>query len=133
MRARVRVRRENREEAVLAPDSLPDGLGPAGRRLWLAVTGDYELDVHEQLLLESACRCADTLDRLAVEAADAPLTVENHRGDMVAQPLVVEARQQSLVLARLMASLRLPSGEEDGTRPQRRGAARGSYGVRGVV
>jgi hypothetical protein len=62
--------------------------------------------------------------------------VENKRGDMIVQPLLVEQRQQSLVLARLVASLRLPSGEtEEGEllRPQRRGAARGSYGIRGIA
>jgi hypothetical protein len=62
--------------------------------------------------------------------------VQNNRGDLIVQPLLVEQRQQSLVLARLLASLRLPSGETaegDLVRPQRRGAARGSYGIRGAV
>jgi len=113
---------------------LPAGLATAGKALWRAVTVEYEIDQHELLLLREACRCADRLDRLAVEAAAGTVTVENHRGDQVAHPAMVEARQQSLTLARLLASLRLPSGEETGERrPQRRGAARGSYGIRGVV
>jgi len=47
---------------------------------------------------------------------------------------LTESRQQSLTLARLLASLRLPSGEEEG-RPQHRGAVRGTYGPRrlGVI
>ena len=48
------------------------------------------------------------------------------RGDEVAQPLMVEARQQSIVLARLIAALRIPDAEDN--RPQRRGV-RGAYGV----
>ena len=114
----------------------PAGLGTEGLALWSAVTADYELDQHELALLAAACRTADRLQDLADALTDAPLTVENKRGDLIVQPLLVEQRQQSLVLARLVASLRLPSGEtEDGEliRPQRRGAARGSYGIRGIA
>ena len=112
----------------------PAGLQTAGKALWRAVTVEYEIDQHELLLLREACRCADRLDRLAVEAAAGSVTVENHRGDQVAHPAMVEARQQAITLSRLLASLRLPSGEETGERrPQRRGGARGSYGIRGVV
>ncbi|MFF7973835.1 hypothetical protein [Streptomyces sp. NPDC007905] len=110
---------------------VPDGLDESGTRLWESVAGDFELDVHEQLLLLQACRTADLLDRLARRAEAAELTVFNAKGEQVTAPWITEHRQQSLVLARLLASLRMPSGEEDG-RPQRRGAARGSYGVRSV-
>lgn len=113
----------------------PDDLGQSGRRLWDATLGDFALDVHEELLLLQACRTADRLDLLAKEAAGSPVTVVNMKGDQVAHPALVESRQQSLALARLLASLRMPSGEVGGEmqRPQRRGAARGAYGVRGIV
>src|SRR3546814_1101361 len=57
--------------------------------------------------------------------------------DGKAHPGVVEMRQQRIALARLLAALRLPAGEEGalGTparRPQRRGGARGVYGIRGA-
>jgi hypothetical protein len=117
---------------TVAGNAVPDGLQTAGKRLWESVTKDFDLDVHEQLLLTQACRCADTLDRLAAEAAGAEVTVVNYRGDQVAHPALVESRMQSIALSRLLASLRLPSGEED-SRPQRRGAARGSYGIRGLA
>ncbi|MFE0273786.1 hypothetical protein ACFWZY_16945 [Streptomyces sp. NPDC058992] len=110
----------------------PHGLDESGTQLWESVAGDFDLDMHEQLLLLQACRTADLLDRLAREAKRGDLTVTNAKGDRVANPVVTEHRQQSLVLARLLASLRMPSGEED-ERPQRRGAARGSYGVRAVA
>lgn len=117
-----------------APSRTPTGLKAAGRSLWQSVVGDFDLDRHEELLLLQACRCADRLDQMARALDQAPLTVTNARGDEVPHPLLTESRQQSLTLARLLASLRLPSGEnEQVTRPQRRGAARASYGIRGAV
>ena len=112
----------------------PAGLKAAGRRLWTAALADYEFDTHEELLLLQACRCADRLDRLAVEAEGNPVTVVNAKGDQVPHPALTESRQQSITLARLLAALRMPSGEEGGQliRPQRRGGARGAYGVRAV-
>ena len=115
----------------LTDSSVPDGLDVSGIRLWESVAGGFELDVHEQLLLLQACRTADLLDRLSDAASRGQLTVRNAKQEEVTNPVITEHRQQSLVLARLLASLRMPSGEED-ERPQRRGAARGSYGVRAV-
>jgi len=105
----------------------------SGRRLWTAALADYTFDVHEELLLLQACRCADRLDWLAA-AAGSNVTTVGVKGETAAHPAVVESRQQSLTLARLLASLRMPSGEDGSQlqRPQRRGAARGSYGVRVV-
>jgi hypothetical protein len=100
------------------------------------VTGSYDIDQHEVALLTQACRTVDRLEDIAAALEAAPLTTTNARGDLVAHPLLVEQRQQGIALSRLLASLRLPSGEtEDGqlVRPQRRGAARGSYGIRGAV
>ncbi|MET8506806.1 hypothetical protein ABZV60_19440 [Streptomyces sp. NPDC004787] len=116
----------------VAVTPVPAGLDESGTRLWESVAGEFDLDVHEQLLLLQACRTADLLDRLSREAGRGRLTVKNAKGEEVTNPVITEHRQQSLVLARLLASLRMPSGEED-ERPQRRGAARGSYGVRRVA
>jgi hypothetical protein len=41
------------------PPAPPRGLDASGRRLWKSVVTDYDLDVHEQLLLVQACRCVD--------------------------------------------------------------------------
>ena len=117
------------DHEYVPPPPAPDGLGPSGVRLWDSVVAAHELDVHEEIMLLSACRTADLMDRLWAEAATGPLTVVKAKGNRVTAPPIVEHRQQSLVYARMLASLRLPSGEE-GARPQRRGAARGSYGVR---
>ncbi|ACQ80775.1 hypothetical protein Bcav_2527 [Beutenbergia cavernae DSM 12333] len=115
------------------PPKAPSGLGTAGRKLWRAIVVDLDLGPHEELLLTQACRTADILDKLNLEARDADLTVVNSRGDRVANPLLTEQRLQNIVLARLLASLRLPEGvDEDDrmSRPQRRGAARGAYNAR---
>jgi hypothetical protein len=104
----------------------PKGLQATGRRLWRAILADYHLEVHELLTLTEACRVIDRLDRIAAEVEDAPLTVTNHRGDEVSNPLLCEARAQEIVYTRLIASLRLPDTDET-IRPQRRGGARGTY------
>ena len=110
---------------------VPDGLGESGARLWSSVADKFELEVHEQLLLLQACRSADLLDELAAQTAAGPLTVTNAKGDQVTAPWITEHRQQSQNLARMLASLRLP--DEEDVRPQRRGSARRSYGIRGSV
>ena len=112
--------------------ATPPGLASAGRRLWTSILEEFDLEEHERLLLLQACRCVDHLDRLATEAAANPVTTINVKGDRVSHPALVESRQQSITLSRLLASLRLPTGEES-DRPQRRGGARGSYGIRGSV
>ena len=117
---------------MTASPSTPRGLSAAGRRLWKSVLDTYELDQHEELLLLQAARTADRLEDIATGLVGEPLTVSNARGDLVAHPLLNEQRQQALTLSRLLASLRLPSGDE-AERPQRRGGARAPYGIRGAV
>jgi hypothetical protein len=56
------------------------------------------------------------------------LTHLTHHRTARRDPLIAESRQQALTLSRLLTSMRMPSGDEAG--PQRRGAARGAYGVR---
>lgn len=118
-----------------APDSVPRGLGVGGRALWSSVADDYELQEHEATLLLQAARVVDLLDRLDLEVRrDGPL-VDSPQG-MKPHPAAVEARQQSITLARLLNALRLPNGEEGdqqaGARPQRRPGVRGVSHIRGV-
>lgn len=103
------------------PPAAPRGSGPRARALWADVVADHILDQHEEALLVEACRTVDDLDACAeVVKRDGVML-----GDRL-HPAQVEARQLRLVLARLIASLRLPEGVED-ARPQRRGSARGTY------
>lgn len=109
--------------------AAPVGLSTSGKRLWKSISSVFGLEEYEKVVLLQACRCADRLDFMAKELVASTLTVTNHKGDEVAHPLIAESRQQSLTLARLLASLRVPSGETVGDhRLQRRGAVRGTYG-----
>lgn len=113
----------------------PSDLGERGAALWREVHERFDLHPWEEVVLVEACRCLDTLERLA--AIDAPDTQTNRHGEAVAAAHVVEGRQQQANLIRLIASLRLPDVDESGNilpggRPQRRGAARGAYGIRAI-
>jgi hypothetical protein len=100
--------------------------------LWRAVTGDYDLDEHELALLVALVRQVDRLDKLEDLIEAEGLVVTGH-GTTKMHPAVVEARQSAIAVARISAALRLPSGDEDAEpeRPQRRGAVRGVYQIRG--
>lgn len=105
------------------PPRPPRGLKTPGRKLWNSIQEAYSLEVHEELLLLELCRTADTLDRLTREIA---------AGGPEADRATVEARQQRIVFARLIAAMRLPAGDEGDVqagarRPQRRSGARGVY------
>ncbi len=121
--------------ALRAPNP-PRGTGKAGAALWRAVLTEYELEQHELLLLREAARTVDVLDDLAARVAKDGAVVGSSQGDR-AHPALVEARQQRITLARLLAALRLPAGEESeqgsDRRPQRRVGVRGVYGVVGGV
>ncbi len=113
----------------------PRGTGEAGAALWRAATAEFELDQHELLLLRECVRTADLLDELEERIKADGAVIESPHGTK-AHPAAVEIRQQRVVLARLLAALRLPVGEEsEGTdrRPQRRMGVRGPYGVVGGV
>jgi hypothetical protein len=108
--------------------TVPPGTKASGRRLWRDVLGKYELEEHELAMLREMVRTVDLLDSLAaIVEKDGPMV----GGRM--HPALVEARQLKIALARLIAALRLPAGEEgeQERRPQRRVGARGVYGIRG--
>lgn len=72
-------------------------------------------------------RCGPA-DTLFAEAEANAVTVLNARGDQTVHPALVEARQQGALYVKLIASLRIPDAEDNV--PQRRGGARGAYGLR---
>lgn len=109
----------------------PEGLGEPGRRLWSSVVSTYELDEHERALLVEAVRTVDLLDDLDAAVRRDGVIVDTATGTK-AHPAAVEARQQRIALARLLAALRLPDGEDGTARPPRRVGVRGVYGLRGV-
>jgi hypothetical protein len=107
--------------------TVPAGTGTAGRRLWRAILGEYEFEEHELLQLREIVRTVDLLDELQRRVKKDGPVVESPQGSK-AHPALVEMRQQRVALARLMAALRLPAGEQEGDRrPQRRTGVRGIY------
>jgi hypothetical protein len=116
---------------MAAAERPPEGLKTSGRRLWSAITRDYELSVHEMSLLLQAARTADVLDELQREIEAGGAIVDSSQGAK-ANPALVEARQQRIALARLLAALRIPTDQDVGSgkgRGQRRGV-RGVYNLR---
>ena len=103
----------------------PKGTGPSGRRLWAKVIDEYLLEEHELALLREAVRAVDQLDKLDAVVRKDGLVVRAKQGPRV-HPAAVEARQLRLVLARVLAAMRLPSGLS-GRSPQRRVGVRGTY------
>lgn len=119
----------------------PDGLAAKGARLWADLTEAHEFGPADLVILEEACRIADRLDQLdGIVTGRSNFWARfrvNEAGDEVritVDAVLAEARQQAAILARLIASLRLPDAAS-GKRPQHRGAARGTYqkGGAGVV
>lgn len=80
----------------------PTDLAPAGRgrRFWRSVVRDHELAPVELELLAEACHVMDRLEQL--------------RGPATADPrLLVEERQQVVVLSRLLGQLALPVPDDE--------------------
>jgi hypothetical protein len=112
------------------PEPAPEDTGPDGRRLWNAISREYEMEEHELVLLRQAVRVADTCTDLQALLDRDGLLVRNR-----IHPASVELRQQRLLLGRLIVALRVPSGdtgdEEGAPRTQYRGL-RGPYAPRGL-
>lgn len=83
----------------------PEGLRAAGRRLWSGIDGSRVIDDTNYAQVLNACRIADRLDDIALELSLSPLTCENAKGDIVAQPLIVEHRMQAATLKQILAGL----------------------------
>lgn len=111
---------------------VPAGLNTGGRKLWESllnqdVTLEDELNPTRQMAIE-ACRTKDRLDTLDEVCRTEPVMLDNGKGQPVAHPAWVEARQQGNALKQLIVALRLPD-KATGKRPQ---VQRGSSPVRGA-
>ncbi len=109
---------------------VPPGSDASGRRLWREVVGEYVLEEHELALLREAVRAVDQLDKLDAIVRKDGLVVHTKAGPRI-HAGAVEARQLRLVLARVLAALRLPSGLA-GKSPQRRVGVRRPYTLKAV-
>ena len=110
---------------------LPAGLKAGGRKLWRSVTEEFELGEHELSILLEASRTVDALDALEKIVRDEGVTNTSPQG-VRAHPALVEARQQRVTLAKLVASMRIPMEDDEApsrTRQQRVGV-RAVSGIR---
>ena len=112
--------------------AVPKGTGPSGRKLWSSIVDEYELEQHESMLLRELVRLVDRLDLLDAIIRREGLIVDGGKSGPRAHPALVEARQLQIAQARLTAALRLPVGDENEGRPQRRVGVRGVHRLRGV-
>lgn len=108
----------------------PAELRTSGRALWRAVLADYDLDAHERTILREACRTADALDGLQELLDTEGLMGQTSQGPRV-HPALVEARQQRMTFARLVAALAIPASDQDDRR-HASGAPRGVYQIGAV-
>lgn len=113
-------------------DESPAGLSAGGRKLWESLLSQdaslaEDLNPARQMAVE-ACRTKDRLDLLDEVCRTEPVMLDNGKGQPVAHPAWVEARQQGNALKQLIVALRLPD-KATGKRPQ---VQRGSSPVRGA-
>lgn len=87
---------------------MPAGLAAGGKRLWLDVSGSFEMRPDEVRILAEACHQLDLVDRMEAEVAKSPLLVAGSRGQDTPHCLIPEVRAHRLVLARLLRQLGLP-------------------------
>lgn len=90
---------------------------------------DFELGQHEEAALLQACRIVDILDRLQEQITAGDVIVSSPQG-LKANPAIVEFRQQSVTLAKCMASLRIPVEDDEGRMPQQRVGVRRTSAAR---
>lgn len=96
----------------MADASTPKGLAAAGSALWLRISVAYVMREDEVTVLEQAARVADVIAKLDAALVNAPLTVLGSAGQLREHPLLAEARQQRVLLARLLVQLKLPEADE---------------------
>lgn len=107
----------------------PKGLEGDGLRLWRSIVAEFDLDEHELILLEQTARTADLVALLVAEVADHGPVDEAGK----VRPATIELRQQRIVLARLLAALRVPLADHDVEDAEKHGPPRlQRRGTRGV-
>jgi hypothetical protein len=104
----------------------PRGTGRAGKALWTAIAGTFDLEEHETEILRQAVVVADRISALDAAVVQDGVIISGRT-----HPALIESRLQRLALGRLLSILRLPDLEE--RRPQHRGGFRRSYQLRQIM
>lgn len=90
----------------------PKGLASSGRRLWRRIVSDcagqgLSLDSRVLIWLEQAARLADRVVELEDRLAGNDFVVRGHAGQPVANGLLAESRQTRMLLAQMIARIRV--------------------------
>lgn len=86
--------------------SPPSDLGASGIDVWNELVYERELGAVHMSLIHNCARLVDNLDAFAREFAG-EMVVTNDLGEQVANPLLVEFRQQFLALRQVLKDLGL--------------------------
>ncbi len=101
-----------------------------GLQLMQELSDTFDFDPQEMALLRLIAAQLDRIAELDAIVAREGVVIHGTQGERL-HPAATESRQLSLSVARLIATLRLPLGDDDeaGSErlPQRRTAARGVY------
>lgn len=110
----------------------PDGLSDAGQKMWVDITGTYELRADELRVLKDACFEADVVDK--IQESLGSYTVKGSQGQTVASPLLSELRMHRSTLSGLLKQLRLPdpADTQEARSTQARDAANARWSRRGA-
>jgi hypothetical protein len=109
------------------PPPAPPGLRDAGIALWTETVADVEFEPHNLQVLAEAWRTLDALHSLQ-DALDADGPIIDSPQGRKANPALPELRQGRIVLARLLAALKIPAADDG---PIKTRAPRGVHGLRG--
>jgi hypothetical protein len=112
---------------TVRPARLPRDIGKCGAALWRSIAAQVaadglELDPRERELLEAACRERDMLASIEDALAGEPRIVRGAQGQLVAHPLLGEARRSRQSIATLLKAISL----EDPLASAGKGAGSGS-------
>lgn len=89
----------------------PLDLGPTGLDIWNELMRERELGATHMSLVHNLCRTADNLDEFARQYSG-NLVVTDDVGTEVANPLLVEFRQQLLAMRQILKDLGLMNLEK---------------------
>jgi P27 family predicted phage terminase small subunit len=95
----------------------PGHLKTAGKRLWREVSGAFELEEHDHVVLDALCEAVDRKNQAEKDLRNhGSLTFENRYGELKPHPAVAIARDCAVLIARLRRELCL-SEVSEGSRP----------------
>lgn len=87
----------------------PAGLGSRGKRLWKAISADFELGTTETEVLTLTCRTFDRIAALEEDLKDVPSIVLGSQGQPRPHPLAAELRAEVLLAGKLITQLGIPT------------------------